>query len=109
MQKVGGYSSQTFISQGVDTLQAAGGSTGINTDPLVNGVAVRFVKHASQAGGTTPIAWLTYSGSLPNSTNGYPIYDGDSLEVYDAEVNLAKVASSDANQPTVHYVLWRLR
>lgn len=109
MQKVGGYSSQTFLDQGVTAIAATGGSTVINTNPLVNGVGVRFVKHASQAGGTTPIAWLTYDGAAPTSANGYPIYDGDSLEVYDTEVNLAKVASSDANQPTLHFVLWQLR
>lgn len=109
MQKVGGYSRQTFVSQGVTAIPATGGSTTLNSNLLVNGAAARFVKHASQAGGTTPICWLTYDGAAPTSANGYPIYDGDSLELYDAEVNLVKLASSDANLPTAHWVLWQLR
>jgi hypothetical protein len=109
MQKVGGYSSQTFIDQGVLAIPVSGGSTTLNNNLLANGAGARFVKHASQTGGTTPIAWLTFDGAAPTSANGYPIYDGDSLELYDVEVDLVKLASADATQPTVHWILWQLR
>jgi hypothetical protein len=108
MSRISGFNTQRFVSQEVTAIAASGGQTGLYSGTGANAVFVRVVKHASQAGGSTPIAWLSYDPdeTTPDATNSMPIYDGDSFWVWPDEIRGASAASSDANQPTAHAVLY---
>lgn len=112
MGRIAGFTTQkTFVGQGVLTLEAATGGTVIYTGTEANACFVRFTKHASQAGGETPIAYLSYSLSnkSPVAADSMPIYHGDSFWIWPEELKGVSVASSDANFPTVYYALWLLQ
>ena len=112
MSRISGFNDLgTFVEQGATNIAAAGGKTGVYAGTAANAAFLRFVKHASQTGGTTPIAWLSYNlaETAPSSTDSLPIYDGDSLWIWPEELRSTSVASSDANQPTLHYVLRFIR
>jgi len=106
MSRISGFNTQRFVGQSVATIVAAGGQVGLYSGSSINAVYVRFVKHALQTGGATPIAWLSYDPdeTAPNETNSLPIYDGDALWIWPDELRGASAASSDANEPTVHAV-----
>ena len=108
MSRIAGFNDQRFVNQAVANIAASGGQTGLYSGTEANALYVRFVKHASQAGGSTPIAWLSYDPDEtgPDATNSMPIYDGDALWIWPDEIRGASAASSDANQPTVHVVLY---
>lgn len=108
MPNIGYYREATFVSEGVSSLAASGGETELYTGNAANFAFARFVKHASQTGGTDPIGFYTISTSNPSSTNGIPIYDGDVLNIYPYQIRTVRLASSDANQPTVHYQLYNI-
>ena len=107
MPNIGYYRECTFVSEGVSSMAASGSETDFYSGSA-NFAFVRFMKHASQDGGTTPIGYYTINTSNPSSSNGIPIYDGDVLNVYPYQITTIKLASSDANQPTVHYQLYNV-
>lgn len=113
MSRIAGFVKlNTFIEQGVTNIAATGGQTEIwNANPQGNYVFARVKKHASQDGGSTPIAYLSYDSAetAPDATNSIPIYDGDELQIFPEEIRGASIASADGNQPTLHYVLWQIQ
>jgi hypothetical protein len=106
MSRIAGFNTQSFVEQGVKIIPASGGQIGFYGGTSINAFYVRFVKHASQAGGSTPIAWLSYDPdeTAPDATNSMPIYDGDGLWIWPDEMRGVSAASSDANEPTAHAV-----
>jgi hypothetical protein len=108
MSRISGFNTQRVVDQAVADIAAAGGQTGLYSGTEANALYVRFVKNAAQAGGSTPIAWLSYdpSETAPGATNSLPIYDGDGLWIWPDEIRGASAASADVNQPTVHVVLY---
>ncbi len=108
MPNIGYYREATFVSEGVSSIAATGSETNVYTGNAANFAFARFMKHASQTGGTTPIGYYTINTSNPTSSNGIPIYDGDVLNVYPYQIKTIKLASSDANQPTVHFQLYNV-
>lgn len=109
MQKVGGYSQQTFVDQGVSNTAAAGSASDFYAGSAANAGEFRMMMHASQTGGASPIAYYTLDGSNPSATTGIPLYDGDLVEVYQPELSSIKIASADANLATIHWILWFLK
>ena len=108
MSRLGGFVTSSVVDQQNYTLEAAGGSSTPYGGTSANAAYFRVVKNASQAGGATPVAWLTVDGGDPTSANGFPLYDGDAMWLYEGELKNAKLASSDANQPTVHVIYYAL-
>lgn len=113
MSRLAGFLKQEqFIEQGVSDIAATGGQTAFwNSNPAANACYCRVKKNASQAGGADPIAYLSYDSAetAPDSTNSIPLYDGDAFWVWPEEIRGVSIASADANQPTLHYVLWKLQ
>ena len=107
MPNIGYYREATFHSEGVSNIAASGSSTQIN-GTTANFAIARVVKNASQTGGADAIAYYTIDTANPTSANGIPLYDGDVIEVYPYQINTIRFASSDANQPTIHYQLYNI-
>ncbi len=97
----------TFVSEGASNIAATGSKTGVYTGNVANYAYIRIKKHASQSGGTTPVAYISYDSSqtAPGAANSIPLYDGDGVEIGPADIKSVSLASADSNQPTVHYVL----
>tara|TARA_R110001599_G_scaffold129074_2_gene303156 strand:- start:10253 stop:10585 length:333 start_codon:yes stop_codon:yes gene_type:complete len=108
MPNIGYYREGTFIEEGVSPMAATGSETKVYTGNTANFAVARFLKHVSQAGGATPIAYYTINTSNPSVSNGVPIYDGDVLNVYPYQIRTLRLASSDVNQPTIHYQLYNV-
>jgi hypothetical protein len=106
MPNIGYYREATFVSEGVTNIAASGGQTPAYTGNSANFAFLRVKKNASQTGGAEPIAYYTIDTENPTSANGIPIYDGDVLEIYPYQIHTVHFASSDANQPTLHYQLY---
>lgn len=95
-----------FVEQGKKDLPTAGNIGTFYGGNAANYAFCRVQKHASQTGGATPIAYLSYDpGNNTPDANSIPLYDGDTFEVWPEEIRSVSVASADANQPTLHYVL----
>ncbi len=107
MANTGHYRDAELHSEGVTNIAATGSSTQIN-GTSANFAFARVVKHASQTGAATPIAYYTINTDNPTVSNGIPLYDGDVIEVYPYQIATIRFASSDANQPTIHYQLYNI-
>lgn len=112
MTRIAGYvEMKQFVEQNAVSIASATGKTAFSDfNKAANAVFIRFKRHASQAGGADPIAYISYDGNQasPGAANSIPVYDGDDMWVWPEEIANTSVASSDANQPTLHYVLWLL-
>jgi len=108
MPNIGYYREATFVDEGVANIAATGSETVVYAGSAANFAFVRFVKNSSQDGGTTPIAYYTINTTLPSANNGIPIYDGDVLNIYPYQICTIRLASSDANLPTLHYQLYMI-
>ena len=105
--RVSSYNRSTYIEDEFLTIPASG-ATAVGMAPEKPGntqiAIVRFVKNASQTGGTTPIGYFNLNG-IDADSQDMPIYDGDLWEFYESDISDFRVNSSDANTPTacVHY------
>ena len=108
MSRLGGFITSSVVDQQNYTLEAAGGSSTPYGGTSANAAYFRVVKNAGQAGGATPVAYITVDGDAPTSANGFPLYDGDAMWIYEGELKNARLASADAYQPTVCVISYNL-
>lgn len=78
----------------------------LTANSAATAVRLTFEKNSSSAGGSAPIARFYRHGKTPTASEGIPIYDGMTLDVFGRkDIRDMELISTDANTQTV-YCQW---